>query len=158
MARTIRDSRLETRAARARLDVGRKAYWKTLVPGAAAVHLGYRRRHSDRPGRWLVRRYVGRKHYRVAPLGIADDFDDAAMSFAEAQKAALATAADPKGAGALTVADAIESYVAWLEAERGGEIFRGGHGRPRTRRIDLQKIERGTLEEVGTNATDEGGV
>jgi integrase len=117
--RTIRDSKLETRAARARLPVGRKAHWRTLVPGAQAVHLGYRRNRAEEPGKWLVRRYIGAKQYRTAPpLGIADDFSDDAMSFAEAQRAALASATIPKGGANLTVADAIGTYVAWLKVHR----------------------------------------
>ena len=125
MPRTIRDAKLETRAARARLKPGRKPHFKTLVPGK--LHLGYRRKHKDLPGQWIVRHYVGGERYRVAPLGLADDFQDVGegalvINFAEAQKRALAhkMATEGEGAprGALTVADAVADYVAWLKVER----------------------------------------
>ena len=123
MSRTIRDSKLETRAARHRLAPGRKPYFKTLIPSALA--LAYRRKKKDEPGLWLVRRYVGGERYRIAPLGLADDFQDAdertILSFAEAQRRAheVYRRADHTPArGSLTVADAIADYVAWLRAHR----------------------------------------
>src|SRR5260370_10789440 len=88
--RTIRDARLESRAARLRLAPQRQPHWKTVVP--ARLHLGYRRRQRNLPGTWLLRHYVGEERYRVAPLGLADDFHDAAdgvIDFAEAQRRAL---------------------------------------------------------------------
>ncbi len=123
MARTIRDAKLETRAARDRLQPGRKPHFKTLVPGK--LHLGYRRKRKDLPGQWIVRRYIGGERYRVAPLGLADDFQDVAegagvINFAEAQQRALAHKATTEDAprGALTVANAVAEYVAWLKVHR----------------------------------------
>jgi integrase len=118
--RTIRDSRLESRAARLRLAAQRQPHWKTLVP--ARLHLGYRRRQRNLPGTWLVRHYVGGERYRVAPLGLADDFHDAAdgvIDFAEAQRRAL-THKLPTGtrAGGPTVGDAIERYIEALRSDR----------------------------------------
>jgi integrase len=115
MARTIRDAKLETRAARDRLPAGRNPHFKTLVPGK--LHLGYRRKRKDLPGQWLVRRYIGGQRYRIAALGVADDFQDDAMTFAEAQRAALASKA-PTTTGAPTVAMAIAEYIAWLKTHR----------------------------------------
>ena len=124
MPRTIRDAKLETRAARHRLvPAGRKPYWKTLIPGE--LHLGYRRKTKDEPGMWLVRRYIGHERYRVAPLGLADDFQDpdgeSILHFAEAQRRAVEharlTSANPSH-GTVTVADAITAYIAWLKAHR----------------------------------------
>ena len=40
MARSLRDSRLETREARLRLKPRGKPYWRLIEPG---LHLGYRR-------------------------------------------------------------------------------------------------------------------
>lgn len=119
MPRTIRDSKLETRAARDRLKPGKKPHFKTLVPGALA--LGYRRKVKNQPGQWIVRRYIGGERYRIAPLGLADDFQDVGegtrvMNFADAQKAALAHKDAPRGT--LTVAVAIADYVAWLKVHR----------------------------------------
>jgi integrase len=121
--RTIRDSKLETRAARHRLAPRGKAYLKTLIPSALA--LAYRRKKKDEPGLWLVRRYIGGERYRIAPLGLADDFQDAdeqtVLSYAEAQRRAheVYRRADHAPArGSLTVGDAIADYVAWLRAHR----------------------------------------
>jgi integrase len=116
MTRTIRDAKLESRAARLRLEPGRKPHWKTIVP--SELHLGYRRKRANEPGTWLVRRYIGDKNYRVEPLGIADDFNDDLMSFAAAQRLAQEHKTERKGKGHLTVADVIKDYVTWLEAHR----------------------------------------
>jgi hypothetical protein len=91
MPRTVADAKIETRAARARLAARRKVYWKTLEPGQ--LHLGYRRRTKDTAGTWLARRYKGGERYSVAPLGLADDLEDAGpgiFSFADAARAAHA--------------------------------------------------------------------
>jgi integrase len=118
--RTIRDARLESRAARLRLAAQRQPHWKTLVP--ARLHLGYRRRQRNLPGTWLVRHYVGGERYRVAPLGLADDFHDAAdgvIDFAEAQRRALThKLSTGTRAGGPTVGDAIERYIEALRSDR----------------------------------------
>jgi hypothetical protein len=119
MARTIRDAKLESRAARARLALGKKPHWKTLEPGK--LHLGYpRRKKADEPGTWLVRRYIGAERYRVAPLGLADDFHDEAISFADAQRLAHERRVDVDGrkGKSATVADAIKDYVEWMKVHR----------------------------------------
>lgn len=124
MTRTVRDSRLETRAARARLPAQAKVYWKTLEPGQ--LHLGYRKKDKTLPGLWLARRYRGGERYQVRPLGLADDFQDeggGVLSYAQAQRAAHEvrwTGTPPRRAtgSAPTVADAISSYVAWLTENR----------------------------------------
>ena len=96
MARTIRDAKLESRAARHRLAAaGRKPYLKTLIPGELA--LAYRKKKKEEPGLWLVRRYQGGERYLIAPLGIADDYQDAdgdtILTFAQAQRLAVEHAA-----------------------------------------------------------------
>jgi len=109
MARTIRESRLDTREARLRFKVRGKPYWRLLEPG---LHLGYRRLQG-RPGSWCVRRYAGEQSYQIEAIkgAIADDYQDAdgatVLSFAQAQKRALA--AKPK-AGPFTVQQAVEDY------------------------------------------------
>src|SRR5665647_2522280 len=121
MARTVRDAKLETRAARDRLHTGQTPHFKTLVPGK--LHLGYRRKKKDLPGQWLVRHYLGSERYHIAPLGLADDFQDAVddadvLTFADAQRAALAhkQARHGKSKGK-TVVDAIADYVKALKDE-----------------------------------------
>ena len=126
MARTVRDAKLETRAARDRLKPGPNIHWRTLVP--KKLHLGHRRRKKGKPGYWLVRHYLGLDamkvgRYSKATIGLADDFEDAdgesVLSYADAQKLALGNRPGaPKGA--LTVAAAIAAYVSWLKIHRAG--------------------------------------
>jgi hypothetical protein len=90
--RTIRDAKLETRAARARLVARRKPYWKALLPGKVA--LGFRKKATGEAGKWLVRCYRGGERYHIASLGFSDDFSDMAdgsgvLDFATAQQLAL---------------------------------------------------------------------
>ena len=121
MPRTVRDAKLETRAARDRLKPGRTPHFKTLIP--SKLHLGYRRKKKDLAGKWLVRHYLGNENYHVAPLGIADDFQDAGqdsdvISFADAQRLALEHRVERKRGRGLSVADAIADYVKDVGAER----------------------------------------
>jgi hypothetical protein len=119
MARTVRDSKLESRAARDRLAPGKKPHWRTLVPNK--LHLGYRRKRKDEPGVWLVRHYLGDERYQVAPLGLADDYQDegGVLSFADAQRAAHAHRPAVRGrTGMPTVADALADYITDLRTER----------------------------------------
>ena len=89
MARTLRNGKLDTRTARAKLAERREPYWTVLVQGGA---LGYRR--GRKAGTWIARwrDKAGKQHYRS--LGAADDALDAdgiaALSFAQAQERARA--------------------------------------------------------------------
>jgi integrase len=117
MARTLRDSKLDSREARAKLKVRGKSYWRLLEGG---LHLGYRRL-SKRPGSWCVRKYVGQQRYAVEALaGVADDYSEAdgvtVLSFAMAQRKALDH--KPKVDGPLTVGRAVESYLEFLTTHR----------------------------------------
>jgi integrase len=118
MPRTIRDAKLDTREARARLKVQGKPHWRLIEPG---LHLGYRRLHG-RPGTWSVRRYVGEQTYTVEALKgvVADDYADAdgrtVINFAQAQKLALGS--KPK-AGPLTVREVAEDYLRHIENRTG---------------------------------------
>ena len=117
MGRTLRDSKLDTREARARLRVQSKPYWRLIQPG---LHLGYRRL-AKRPGSWCVRRYVGEQRYVVEALdGVADDFQEAnghdALSFGQAQRIALDR--KPKTGGPVTVRKAVEDYLEFLAHNR----------------------------------------
>jgi integrase len=125
MARTVRDSRLETRAARDRLRPQPKPFWRTIIPGV--LHLGYRKRRAGTPGRWVVRRYtrtVGPgSPYRVSDLALADDFHDAngdtVLSFSEAQARAVEreNAKAVMDSKPLTVAGAMDRYFEFLEGD-----------------------------------------
>jgi integrase len=126
MARTVRDARLETRAARDRLKPQPKPYWRTVIP--QLLHLGYRRRKGGTPGWWVCRRYtpaLGKSGspYRVETIGLADDYADAdgdhVLSFAQAQERAVERQNASQGPhGPLTVAEAMAGYVRYLKAER----------------------------------------
>jgi hypothetical protein len=87
MARLIRDTKLETRTARARLPIGPKPYFRRLEIG---FHLGYRRLSSA--GTWIARRFSQDGRYRENRLGLTDDTQDAdgvsVLNYAQAQKAA----------------------------------------------------------------------
>jgi len=125
MPRQVRDASLESRSARARLTVQHKPYFRLIEPG---LHLGYRRM-ANKPGTWLVRRYVGNSAYTVRNLTtedgnlvIADDYSDAngrgVLSFAQAQgKAKAMRPASMQAKGPYSVADALEDYYAAVEAE-----------------------------------------
>jgi integrase len=117
MPRTLRDSNLGSREARLRLKVRGKPYWRLLEP---KLHLGFRRL-AGQGGSWCLRRYAGSQTYVVESLkAIADDYGPAdgitVMTFAQAQRAALDR--KPKPDGPLTVGQAIESYLEFLEGHR----------------------------------------
>ncbi len=126
MSRTVRDTNLETRAARLRLTARRKPYWRVLETG---LHLGYRRT-KEGGGSWVARRFIGDGRYLETKIGTADDLQDAdgvaLRAFKQAQEAArdwwrierrqaLGHAPDD---GPYTVAKALEAYFA--DRERRG--------------------------------------
>ena len=124
MARTVRDSILDTRTARLRLKARGKPYYRAIDPG---LHLGYRR--SADGGKWVVRVYLGDQVYRLENIATADDHGEAdghtVLNFSQAQAKARARMVEimraaaglPAEAGPYTVAHAIDDYVATLEQE-----------------------------------------
>jgi integrase len=117
MARTLRDTRLETAEARRKLKPRGKPYWRLIEEG---VHLGYRRL-KDRAGTWVSRRYVrNQKKYVTDGIGTADDNSDAdggtILNFKQAQDKARGRPATKSGP--YTVADAMQSYLEFLENNR----------------------------------------
>ena len=128
MARSVQDTKLDSRNARDRLKPRARPYYTTLIPGE--LHIGYRRRSKGKGahGRWLVRRYLGKDkegwRYQEKDIGLSDDFADAdgksILDFKQAQKQAYEWRRDSDGEqpspnGPLTVAGAIELYFASLE-------------------------------------------
>ena len=111
MAKTLTESALTTRGARAKLAQG--AHYRGIDP---EVHLGYRK--GARGGVWFVRWRNGRG-YRQIPIGIADDelregtldygaaVSEARKVVEQARKEARAAADGP----AVTVRVAVEDYV-----------------------------------------------
>lgn len=127
MSRTVRDAKLETRTARQQLKPSGKPYYRAIDPG---LHLGYRKGKTG--GKWVVRRYVGDQQYEVVTLdGVADDFGDAngesILSFGQAQAKArefVNKKLAPKGP--MTVKQACEAYIDYLDAEKKtGEDAKG---------------------------------
>jgi integrase len=123
VARTLRDASLESRTARGRLKARGKPYYRAIEPG---LHLGYRKPLSG-PGKWIARHYVGDQAYQVEVIGTADDYSDAdgvaVLSYRQAQAKArermVARVHHAAGKrGPLTVRDAIEGYLEFLEAHR----------------------------------------
>lgn len=117
MARTVRDARLESRAARLRLEQRTEPYWRTINEGA---HLGYYR--GARAGKWIARfRKPGAKGgYLKKTLGEADDVSDSDgdrfLSYRHAQDLAREWFEELERDGgrrrSFTVGNALDEYLA----------------------------------------------
>jgi len=124
MARTLRDTKLDTRAARLRLKPRREPYWRSISEGLA---IGYRK--GTKGGTWIARHYSAEHGRRYRSVATADDIADAdgahVLSFAQAQEAARNWFADlarhDRGevrGGPYTVRECLEEYLTWLEGHR----------------------------------------
>jgi integrase len=130
MARTVRDTKLETRTARLRLPIRSEPYWRSLEKGFA---LGYRRRANG--GTWLARRRDETGGYIEHRIGITDDLQDtdgvAVYDYGQAQKAARAWWRSERRreeghdtrSGPLTVADAMADYLSAFERRGGKSLY-----------------------------------
>lgn len=115
MARTVRDSQLDSRQARSRLKPRHEPYWRLLHEG---LHLGYRK--GARGGAWLLRAYHDGKYVKRS-IATTDDTQDAngndILDFRQAQaKAAEFSNSVLRGdtqKGPYIVAQAIDDYLAW---------------------------------------------
>ncbi len=146
MARTLRDSRIESRAARAKLETSAKPFWRLMEPGR---HIGYRR--GARGGVWIARRFLGSGRYAEQRLGLADDVSDAdgieVLTFAQAQAAARAwfageaVAGQPTPRAPITVGEAVDAYLASLEARN-----------PRSAKDARQRLARHFLPKFASRA------
>src|SRR5215472_15720950 len=118
MARTVRNPKLDTRSARAKLPMRDSPYWVSLAPGCA---LGYRK--GPKGGVWLAK-LVREGSRQQTTLGPADDALDPdgvlAISYAQAQTKArdwFSTVMKPaQPTGPSTVRDAITDYLDWFRA------------------------------------------
>ena len=129
MSRTVRDTSLETKAARLQLAPRRKPYWRVLESG---LHIGYRRIKAG-GGSWIARRFTAERKYLETKIGTADDLTDAdgasVFTFSKAQEAARvwwksAQRVDQglaPDAGPYTVADALRDYFEARELEGSKE-------------------------------------
>jgi integrase len=130
MARLVRDAKLETRTARARLPIGPKPSFRRLEIG---FHLGYRRLSGG--GTWIARRFAQHGRYREFRLGLADDTQDAdgvsVLDYAQAQRAARdwwrtelrREEGHDTRTGPLTVADAVADYLKAFERRGGKSVY-----------------------------------
>ncbi len=163
MARTIRNTKLDTRSARASLTMRREPYW-TVIAGGCAV--GYRK--GKKGGTWVARWRApdAKQHYNA--LGPSDDALDAedltVFSFKEAQEKARAWFAEQERAagsdrvqsGPYTVADAMTDYLAWMESEgkssardsriRADAMILPDLGDVRYRSLPLHRYDNGAIE------------
>jgi integrase len=118
MARTVRNPKLDTRSARAKLAMRDSPYWVSLAPGCA---LGYRK--GPKGGVWLAKLVRDRTRQQTT-LGPADDALDPdgvlAVSYVQAQTKArdwfAALTRPEKTAGPYTVRDAVTDYLDWFRA------------------------------------------
>jgi integrase len=132
VGRTVKDASLGTPAARAKLQVRPKPYYRSVQPG---LHLGYAKRVRGKPGVWLARYYLGDEKYevegftyKVAHGDVACTADDqqpadgtAVLSFGQALDRArqrYAERASAAAGGLATVAAALDAYFDWLEAHK----------------------------------------
>ena len=116
MARTVRDHRLETRAARSRLSQRAEPYWMLLTEG---FHLGYYRGRQS--AKWVARpRPPGQgASYKKTTLGEVDDTADAdgvrILDYRQAQDKAREWLQAVEGGVAVTakftVGDALDEYL-----------------------------------------------
>jgi integrase len=123
MARTVKDTTLDSRTARGRLRARGKPYYRSLEPG---LHLGYRKPLAG-SGKWVARHYIGNQSYEVESLATADDHSDpdgvAILDYRQAQARArermVARAHTAAGkTGPLTVGTVMEDYLQFLQNHR----------------------------------------
>ena len=118
MAARIRDAKLDTPTARAKLSARGKPYFKAIGEG---LHLGYRKGQST--GKWVARVYTGAGGYKVETIATTDDQVDSngqdVLTFYQAQERARDVYKRLTGTGEVmgpfTVSDALADYVAHLE-------------------------------------------
>jgi integrase len=128
MPRQVRNTKLDTPSARAKLAPRREPYWAVLVTGCA---IGYRKLARGR-GTWIARFRDDRGKQRYSALGPADDINDPegglALSYGAAQEkargwfrlAARGFDDQPQRTGPYAVKDACTDYMADYTS-RGGK-------------------------------------
>lgn len=144
MARTVRDVRLDSRAARERLEPRKKPYFRLIEAGK---HIGYYK--GLRTGSWLARSHADGR-YSEKKLGMADDTLDAnghnVLSFSEAQAAArvwfdkLSRGEQGIPTGPYSVSKACDDYLSDYKHRRGKDEYNTAL------RLDRIKAALGTIE------------
>ena len=123
MARTVRNAKLDTRSARARLPAKKSGYW---VPIARGFALGYRK--GPKGSVWLAR-LIDSRGRRETSLGSADDALDAdgerILDYTQAQAKArnwLASLDAESKPGPYTIDRCLDDYIADYK-RRGGKAL-----------------------------------
>ncbi|MFO1324180.1 MAG: tyrosine-type recombinase/integrase [Burkholderiales bacterium] len=124
MARTVRDSNLESRDARLRLKRGAR-HWKGIYAGVAISY----RRGAKGSGTWSVRLLAPTGKYTLAALGVADDYVDAngvnVLSYRQANDRAREKGEEARrSVGGInprvTLKEAANDYLTWFRAQKKG--------------------------------------
>jgi integrase len=130
MARKVRNSKLESRSSRLKLEIRRKPYTGPSL--ARGVMLLYRRNKTN--GTWVVKASDGHGSYWTKAFAVADDYDDAdgksVLTFFEAQDRAkgLVRGDGSADSAPITVDGALTKYRKDLEA-RGANAYNAEHPR-----------------------------
>jgi hypothetical protein len=163
VAKTVRERKLDSPAARAKLKHSGKPYWRAIDTG---LHLGYRK--GLHGGKWVLRRYLGNEKYAVETIGAADDHSAAdrinILDFFQAQKKAreiAALAKAPQSAkGPPTVAAAMNAYFERLKLE-GSKSLADARGRakrhilPELGNVPVADLTRDTISQWLTGMAGE---
>ena len=119
MARSIRNTSLETRTARLKLAAAKKPIFVRIAP---SLSLGYRR--NQIAGTWVLRLADGKGGASTKAIGIADDYEaannDSVLDYWQAQERAKALVRNTGGGDSskpLTVRRAAEVYLERLEVK-----------------------------------------
>jgi integrase len=153
MGRTVKDVRLQDRAARTRLPVSSDIYWRAINEGC---HIGYYR--GERGGKWVVRyrKPGGGKGYTKVRIGEADDVRDAdgdtVLDWKQAQAKAHEWFEDQarggvKPVGPFTVSDALDEYT------KSFKVRTGAVPTDMTSRIEIIRPVLGSLEVANITQT-----
>ena len=127
MVGKVNRKNLDSRTARSRHKRGRQPHWEVLQGVEGRVHIGWQCWKGDPAGRWLLRRYVGNRRYRIETLGLADDSGAVAdgertLSYEQAVAKAHAIVGKPQEeSGPFTVRAAWEHYLAY-KRKRGEPV------------------------------------
>ena len=158
MARSARNSTLETRTGRSRLRRQKAPYWVKVRKG---LYVGYAKGTSG--GAWVMRLLVeGTKEYRQRTIGLADDHQDSnnvdVFDFFEAQDRARKYADDAAhvDAGVLrggryTVKDALADYLAWAD----GNTKSAHDARTRANALILPKLGNVGVERLSSERLEQ---
>jgi integrase len=123
MARTVRNAKLDTRSARAKLSLNKSGYW---VPIARGFALGYRK--GSKGGTWLAR-LIDKAGRRETALSPADDVLEPdgvrILDYSQAQAKARkwhASLSETSSTGPYTVDQCLDHYLAEY-SRRGGKAL-----------------------------------